>query len=181
MHKPLIGPTRAIRAILLSAAAFALLACAEGAREADSASAIVGATAFAVRDTSASTCYRTPTSILLGPDTTGSQRGVAPGWIRFDGSDLADSGSVHLVDSNGSGLNGLWRRLPGDSAVVFAFDDFLQVGLRVHRSMGRAAGTAKASSDAVLIRDSTGGLVEMQRSWQFVGTAAPCDSMPMRR
>lgn len=126
----------------------------------------------------ASVCYRSTSSVLLGPLTAGGQQGQGPGWIRIDGGLSADSGAASLRDANTSTMQGQWRRVAGDSVAVTAFDDFLRVELRLAASDSVASGIGSSHSDAALERDSAGTMQDLRRSWVLTAPAAPCDSMP---
>ncbi len=126
-------------------------------------------------------CYRSSHSVLLGPITKSRQNGQGPGWIRFDGPSTAVSGSGELVDASRAGLGATWSRGPGDSLSVMAADDFLRVELRLVVSDRTARGSALATSDADVERDSfSGRLRDFRRGWILSASRAPCDSMPVR-
>lgn len=125
-----------------------------------------------------SVCYRSASSVLLGPLTAGGQQGEGPGWIRIDGGLGADSGAARLRDGNSKTMAGQWRRVTGDSVAVTAFDDFLRVELRLVASDTIASGIGSSHSDAALERDSAGAMQDLRRSWVLTAPAAPCDRMP---
>lgn len=104
---------------------------------------------------------------------------VAPGWIRLD-SLRADSGTALLIDADGAAMDARWTRAAGDSLSILAFDDFLRVTFSVARSTTGLTGTARAHSDAELVRDSAGRMQELRREWPVSGEAAACDSLPRR-
>ena len=123
-------------------------------------------------------CFRSPSSVLLGPATSGGQQGQGPGWIRIEGSLDADSGVAGLRDADTRTMLARWKRAPGDSIDVVAFDDFLRVELRLAVSETMASGVGSSHSDAALERDSAGNMQDLRRSWVLSAPAAACDSMP---
>ena len=127
---------------------------------------------------SASHCFRSPTSVLLGPATSGGQQGQGPGWIRIEGGLSADSGLAALRDSEARTMLATWKRSAGDSIDVLAFDDFLRVELRLDVSETMASGVGSSHSDAALERDSAGAMQDLRRSWVLSAPAVACDSMP---
>jgi hypothetical protein len=129
----------------------------------------------------AARCYRSSSSALLGPITESRQNGQGPGWLRFAGLPLADSGFGELVDANRAGVGGFWRRGPGDSVSMTAADDFLRVELRLAVSDSVAMGSALALSDADLEPDASGKLGTFRRAWVLRASRASCDSMPLRQ
>lgn len=154
------------------------LACTPGA---DDGAGDTGA-ARSAADTSGTrlaACYRSETSVLLGPSRGGDSEGTPPGWLRIE-NPTADSGTARLTDSGGAGLNAVWRRVGADSILVTGFDDFLRVEARLRLTDRLAAGTATAHSDATLERDSAGRLQDLRRSWAMSAPAAACDQMPTR-
>ena len=155
-----------------------VIACDSGpSAEGDTA---IASAALTTPDTSAagaSACYRSTSSVLLGPSQGGESEGHAPGWLRIDVL-AADSGMARLTDANGAGLGATWRRVGGDSIVLAGFDDFLRLDARLRLSPGSVNGTANAHSDAALERDSAGRLQELRRSWTFYAMRAPCEQMP---
>ena len=128
--------------------------------------------------TEASHCFISPTSVLLGPPTSGGQQGQGPGWIRIDGGLSADSGTASLRDADSTAMLATWRRAPGDSIDVLAFDDFLRVELRLAVTDELAKGRGSSHSDAALERDSAGTMQELRRSWVLSAPAVTCDSLP---
>ena len=107
-----------------AAAATCALAC--GRSDLAAYSALPGRDAVAAT-VGADRCYRSRESVLLGPSTAQRNVGHPPGWLRLAGGDSA--GAAALVDANGSGLNGQWKRHGPDSVRVTAFDDFLRTEL----------------------------------------------------
>lgn len=162
------------RALLSIALPLVLAACDRPAERPERAPAQAGRQAGAGE----SVCYRSASSVLLGPLTAGGQQGEGPGWIRIDGGLGADSGAAGLRDANSKTMAGQWRRVTGDSVAVTAFDDFLRVELRLVVSDTMASGIGSSRSDAALERDSAGTMQELRRSWVLAAPAAPCDSMP---
>ena len=165
---------KSTRALLLIALPIVLGACDQADDRPERAPAPPGRNAT----TGASVCYRSASSVLLGPLTAGGQQGQGPGWIRIDGGLAADSGAASLRDANTSTMQGQWRRVAGDSVAVAAFDDFLRVELRLSVSDSVASGIGSSHSDAALERDSAGTMQDLRRSWVLAAPAAPCDSMP---
>ena len=103
---------------------------------------------------------------------------VAPGWIRLGPATGADSGGALLADADGATLHGVWtRRAPG-AIRILAFDDFLRVEIDALQSPDTLHGDALATSDAELVRDSTGRLRDLRRTWSISGRVAACDSLP---
>jgi hypothetical protein len=125
-------------------------------------------------------CYTSPTSALGRVPNDAGGVPVGPGWVRLDGP-RADSGSALLLDADGGSLAARWRRAGGDSLNVVGFDDFLRVELQVQRSDAGLRGTAHATSDAALERDSTGTMRAMDRRLEFTARLTTCDSMPRVR
>ena len=128
--------------------------------------------------TSASHCFRSAASVLLGPATVSGQQGQGPGWIRIEGGLGSDSGTAALRDAEARTMLATWRRSPGDSIDVVAFDDFLRVELRLAVSETMASGIGSSHSDAALERDSAGNMQDLRRSWVLSAPAVACDSMP---
>ena len=128
--------------------------------------------------TTATHCFRSQSSVLLGPATSGGQQGQGPGWIRIEGGLAADSGRAALRDADTRTMLATWKRSPGDSIDVLAFDDFLRVELRLAVSETMASGVASSHSDAALERDSAGNMQDLRRSWVLSAPAIACDSMP---
>lgn len=162
------------RALLSIALPFVLGACSQADERPERAPAPPGRQV----GTGASICFRSASSVLLGPLTAGGQQGEGPGWIRIDGGLAADSGAAGLRDANSKTMPGQWRRVTGDSVAVTAFDDFLRVELRLVASDTMASGIGSSRSDAALERDSAGTMQDLRRSWVLTAPAAPCDSMP---
>ena len=96
----------------------------------------------------------------------------------MDGGLSADSGTASLRDANTGTMLASWRRAPGDSIDVIAFDDFLRVELRLAVADTMASGRGSSHSDAALERDSAGTMQDLRRSWVFSAPAITCDSMP---
>lgn len=154
-----------------------VIACAGGdTRESDTSRG--DSSAAVVLDTSAR-CFRSAESVLLGPSRGGTSEGTPPGWIRLEGLG-ADSGMARLADANGAGLQGQWRRTPGDTVHFAGFDDFLRVEMKLVVTGSGVAGPAVATSDAAAERDSAGRPGDLRREWSVSGTEASCDSMPVR-
>ena len=126
----------------------------------------------------ASHCFRSTSSVLLGPTTVSGQQGKGPGWIRIEGGLAADSGTAALRDAEARTMLATWKRAPGDSIDVVAFDDFLRVELRLAVSETMASGIGSSRSDAALERDSAGRMQDLRRSWVLSAPAVACDSMP---
>ncbi|HJU90710.1 MAG TPA: hypothetical protein VJ672_15070 [Gemmatimonadaceae bacterium] len=125
-------------------------------------------------------CFQSAHSVLLGPSKQVQGRDVT-GWLRLTTGSVPDSGSVELIDGDGTDLQGTWQRLPNDSVAVIAFDDFLRVQMRLRLAPDRIEGQGSAHSDAALERDSAGRQVELRRSWSVSARAASCDSVPSAR
>jgi hypothetical protein len=106
---------------------------------------------------------------------------VTQGWIRLEGSSRADSGSAFLVDADGASMPGLWRRLPGDSVHIVAFNDFVRLEYRARAVDTTFIGALRARSDAAVQRDSIGQLTEMDRRIDINGRTTTCDSVPRFR
>ena len=162
--------TRGIPWLLLS---FLALSCDRPAERPAQAPASPGGQVAA-----ASRCFISPASVLLGPPTSGGQQGQGPGWIRIDGALSADSGTASLRDANTKTMLATWRRAPGDSIDLIAFDDFLRVELRLSVSDSVVKGKGSSHSDAALERDSAGNMQELRRSWVLSAPAILCDSVP---
>jgi len=158
---------------LLCVAAFVALACDRPAERPAQAPAAPGRQAPA-----ASHCFRSASSVLLGPATSGGQQGQGPGWIRIDGGLSADSGTAAIRDADTRTMLASWRRAAGDSIDVVAFDDFLRVELRLTVTDTLVSGLGSSHSDAALERDSTGAMQDLRRSWVLSAPAIACDSMP---
>lgn len=143
------------------------------ARLTEVGSATAGPVAAATR------CFVTPESVLARkPNTVAPGPADLTGWIRLDPSPTPDSGGARLIDSDGRSLGATWRRLPPDSLLVVAFDDFLRVEMRLAVRDSSATGTATAHSDAALERDSAGRLGEFRRGWPVAARQAPCHAGP---
>ena len=152
-------------------------ACAGGdTREEDTSTADTGASAALAAN---ARCFRSVASVLLGPSRGGTSEGTPPGWIRLEGIG-ADSGMARLADANGAGLQGQWRRTPGDTVHFAGFDDFLRVEMKLVIAGSSVAGTAVATSDAAAERDSAGRPQDLRREWSVSASEASCNSMPVR-
>ena len=167
----------ALSLLLLSA-----LGCARG-ESPDTPGTDSAATDLAADD-SAVRCFESPQSILgrhiaSSDPASRSAPATGSGWVKLVGPAAADSGEARLVDGDGSALGAAWRRAAGDTVLVTGFDDFLRVELRMTLAGGAASGSAVATSDAALERDSTGILRDMRREWSIAARRAPCDSMPI--
>jgi len=123
-------------------------------------------------------CYRSSSSVLLGPRTKSGQQGRGPGWLRLEGSVRAESGAAQLVDADGKALNANWHRGVGDSLQVVIFNDFVRVDIRVAEHEGVVEGRGEAYSDAAAERDSAGRLVDLRRAWRLRAVEVTCDRMP---
>ena len=124
-----------------------------------------------------SRCYRSPESVLLGPDIGQRNVGHAPGWIRLDSLGHGSRGPAQLVDANHALLGGRWEERGPDSLRVVAGNDFLRTTFDVLIADDTLRGRATAHSDADLERDSVGKLGEVRRAWELNAVGAPCDSM----
>ena len=164
---------RSISSLIRLSLPLAVLACDRPAERPDRAPDASGRQAA-----TESRCYRSATSVLLGPLTPQGQQGKGPGWIRIDGGLAADSGMAALRDAETRTMLATWRRVAGDSIDVVAFDDFLRVELRVVATDSLVSGIASSHSDAALERDSAGAMQELRRSWVLSAPAVSCDSMP---
>jgi hypothetical protein len=164
---------KSTRALLCAAAALVALACDRPAERPEQAPAASGPQA-----SNASHCFRSTSSVLLGPATSSGQQGQGPGWIRIDGGLSADSGTAAIRDANTRTMLASWRRASGDSIDVVAFDDFLRVELRLAVTDKLASGLGASHSDAALERDSTGAMQDLRRNWVLSAPAIACDSMP---
>ena len=160
-------------ALLSIALPLAIAACERPAERPDQAPAAPGRQANI-----SARCFRSPSSVLLGPATSGGQQGQGPGWIRIEGGLAADSGAAALRDRDSRTMLATWRRAAGDSIDIVAFDDFLRVELRLAVSGTMASGTGSSHSDAALERDSAGTMQDLRRSWVLSAPAIACDSMP---
>ena len=161
----------------LTAAMLALPLACNGRDAADDDTAAAESAAIATAGDAR--CYRSDASVLLGPSRGGTSEGSPPGWIRLE-SPGADTGAARLTDSGGAGLHAAWSRTPGDSIHVAGFDDFLRVEMRLVVGDSQLTGTAVATSDADVERDTAGRLQDLRRTWQVTARQAPCDSMPAR-
>ena len=139
---------------------------------------LLGACSGAGDSTATARCWVVPSSTLGRlPRDAGGER-VTRGWIRLDGSARADSGTALLVDADGASMPGQWRRIPGDSVHIVAFNDFLRLEYRARAVDTTFLGALRATSDAAVERDSTGKLIGMDRRSEITGAATPCDSIP---
>lgn len=80
---------------------------------------------------------RQPGSVADGPPGLN-------GLILLYGRASADSGAARLVDSDGRSLGAGWRRATPDTIAMTAFDDFLQVEMRLAVSDTLAIGVGRA-------------------------------------
>ena len=124
-----------------------------------------------------SRCYRSPESVLLGPDIGQRNVGHAPGWIRLDSLQHASHGPAQLVDANHTVLSGQWEKHSPDSLRVVAGNDFLRTAFDGLMTENTLRGRATAHSDADLERDSAGKLGDVRRDWVLHAVRSPCDSM----
>ena len=128
-----------------------------------------------------SRCYATAGSALGRVPNDAGGAAVGPGWIRLDGAADTDSGSALLLDADGGSLNARWRRAGPDSLHLVGFDDFLRVEMQLERTDAGLRGTARATSDAAIERDSSGVMRSMDRRSDVSARATACDSMPRVR
>ena len=125
-----------------------------------------------------SRCYRSPESVLLGPDIGRRNVGHAPGWIRLDSLEHGANGPAHLVDANRTILGGRWEERSGDSLRIIAGNDFLRTELDAVIAQDTLRGRATAHSDADLEPDAAGNLGDVRRAWELRAVLAPCEGMP---
>lgn len=125
----------------------------------------------------AADCYRSPTSVLLGPATAAGQNADGPGWIAIEATS-ADSGWAVLIDSASKQFAARWIRVAPDSVAFTAADDFLRVEMRLRLAKEALDGRAEARSDAALERDQSGQMTELVRAWTLEATRTTCDSIP---
>ena len=102
----------------------------------------------------------------------------SPGYLRIDRDTRTDTGPALLVDADGATLRGTWSGRATDTLHVLAFDDFLRVELAVARTDAGLRGRGLATSDAELVRDSTGRMRDLRREWIVVADTIPCESLP---
>ena len=123
-------------------------------------------------------CYRMAsstmgrTSPLVGKSTT------SPGWLLLAAGAAPDSGAARLIDADGAAMAGTWAAAPPDSIRILAFDDFLRVTIAAVRADSALTGLGVATSDAELVRDSSGNLRDLRREWSVEARRASCDSVP---
>ena len=134
-------------------------------------------TAHLVRLRDLARCYRSPHSVLFGPTTRTGQQGQPPGWVRLEGFPESDHGGAELRDGDGKAMTAIWRRQPGDSAVLLASNDFVRIEIRFLVSNDKLSGQGIAHSDAALEPDSTGRLSDLRRSWKFSAAEVPCETI----
>ena len=132
----------------------------------------------AVPVVSAAGCYRMATSVMGRERPLRGKSSTEPGWLRLDPGVVADSQRAMLIDADGAAMPGVWDGSRADSIRIRAFDDFLSVTIVALPSDSGLAGVGVATSDAELVRDSTGQLREMRREWIVAARAMGCDSMP---
>ncbi len=125
-----------------------------------------------------SRCYRSPQSVLLGPDIGQRNVGHAPGWIRLDSLGRGSRGPALLLDADRAVLNGQWEERSRDTLHVAAGNDFLRTAFDVLITENALRGRATAHSDADLEPDTAGKLGDVRRAWELRAVRAPCDSMP---
>ena len=123
-------------------------------------------------------CFHASESVLARrPGTPADGPAGLSGWIRLESGAPSDSGAARLTDSDGRSLGGRWRRLAADSIAVVAFDDFVRVEMRL-ATADPMSGSARASSDAALVRDSTGKSSAFRRDWTVSAQRVSCADMP---
>lgn len=128
--------------------------------------------------TASADCFRASESVLARqPGTAADGPPGLTGWIRLESGEPSDSGTARLTDSDGRALSGRWRRLTADSIAIVAFDDFLRIEMRLATSEPMS-GSARATSDAALTRDSTGKLGTFRREWAVSARRASCADTP---
>ena len=128
----------------------------------------------------AAVCYRAERSVMGRASPLSGRASTAPGWIRMESAAGADNGRALLIDGDGAAMDAAWTRGPDDSLAILAFDDFLRVSLAATRSDRGLEGRGLATSDAELVRDSSGRMREMRREWTFHASPGSCDSLPAR-
>jgi hypothetical protein len=129
-------------------------------------------------DATASACYRDSASVMGRTTPLTGSASPAPGWIRLDNPSRTDSGAALLIDGDGAAMPASWRRTAPDSIRIRAFDDFLQVSLDVAWSDASLNGTGLATSDAELVRDSTGRMRDLRREWIVAARTTTCAALP---
>ena len=120
----------------------------------------------------ASRCFRSDNSVLLGPPTASGPQGEGPGWIRLAGGLQFDSGPAVLADRDGKRLEGAWTWEDSTKLELLARNDYLRVNLGFHlMDGGHILGIGNAHSAAG---------PELRRAWTVQADEASCDSMPNR-
>ena len=172
----LTGEHRWVRGVAI--VALTALACVRDDDGRDSATAKERESGASTHPLAESRCYRSPQSVLLGPDIGQRNVGHAPGWIRLDSLGHGPRGPAQLLDANRAVLNGRWEERGDDSLRVEAASDFLRTALEVLMTETTLRGQATAHSDADLEPDTAGNLGDVRRAWELHAVRAPCDSMP---
>ena len=126
-------------------------------------------------------CYAGEGSILgRAPGSPAPGPAGLRSWIVIHGAARAESGGAQLTDSDGRSLDATWRRLAHDSVLVVGFNDFVRIELRVVAQDSAVVGSARATSDAALSRDSGGRSTPFRREWRVAARRRPCDGVPER-
>jgi hypothetical protein len=165
---------------VVTSIALAAVACAPDQSGSDSATVMEQAGPATVQPLNQTRCFRSPHSVLLGPDVGLRNAGYPPGWVRLDSFVAGPSGPAQLLDANGAQLAGQWHHQAGDSLRIRAADDFLRTELDVTVTEDSLRGRGAAHSDADLERDSAGKLAEVRRKWDLRAVRVSCDSLPRR-
>lgn len=129
----------------------------------------------------AATCYQAPSSILGRTVPLDGHTTIAPGWLRFADSSVADSGTVQLIDADGATFQAAWRRTNGDSLLIHGRDDFMEITLRARARDESITGTGLVTSDADVQRNAAGQLEPLRREWAIAARVAPCADAPAAR
>ena len=110
---------------------------------------------------------------LAPPGTQTTKRG----WLRLEGSQVADSGTARFVESDGAVLAALWTR-HGDTLRLHGADDFIRLSAAVVEADGGLDGVARLTSDAQAHQGARGELFPAAVQWNLSAGAASCDTMP---
>ena len=145
------------------------------AREPRGGAATPGTAASAARGNA---CYRVTSSTMGRTSPLAGKSATSPGWLILAAGTTPDSGAARLIDADGAAMAGTWVRSATDSVRILAFDDFLRVTIAAASTDSALRGTGVATSDAELVRDSSGRLRDLRREWSVDGRRAACDSVP---